>query len=65
MHCLAVKLCAVFGWLLATGWKISVVALAIVEIVIDVSVEMILPVEPGSRSDEYAAGEPLRAKVGQ
>jgi hypothetical protein len=53
MHCLAVKLCPVFGWLLATRWKIPVIALAIVEMMIDVPVEMILSVEPRSRPDEY------------
>jgi hypothetical protein len=53
MHCLAVKLCTMFGWTLAAGGDIPMVALAIVEMMIDVSVEMILSVEPRARPDEY------------
>jgi hypothetical protein len=55
MHCLAVKLGTVFRWSLAARWKLAVVALAIVEMMIDVSVEMIRPVIPGARTDEDTA----------
>jgi hypothetical protein len=55
MHCLAMKLGPVFRRSRATGWKLAMVALAIVEMMIDVSVEMIRPVIPGSRADEDTA----------
>jgi hypothetical protein len=55
MHCLAVKFCTVFRRTLAARWKSPMVALAVVEMVIDVSVETIRPVEPRSRADKYAA----------
>jgi hypothetical protein len=48
MHCLAVKLGTVFRRSLATRWKLAVIALAVVELMIDVSVEMIRPVIPRS-----------------
>ena len=60
MHCLTVKLCAVFRWSRAARRHSPVVALAIVELMIDVAVEMIRPVIPRSRADEdTAASEPL------
>jgi hypothetical protein len=40
MHGFAVKLGAMFSWTLAARWHGSLVALAIVEMMIDVSVEM-------------------------
>jgi hypothetical protein len=40
---------------LATGWKLAMVALAIVEMMIDVPVEMIRPAILGSRTDEDTA----------
>ena len=40
MHCLTVKLGTVFRRSRATRWKLAVVALAIVEMMIDVPVEM-------------------------
>jgi hypothetical protein len=55
MHCLAVKLCAVFRWMLAARGKSPAVALAKVETMIDVPIEMIRPVEPRSRPDKYPA----------
>lgn len=63
MHRLAVKLCTMFRWALAARGHRPAVALAIVETVIDVSVEMIRPVVPGSRANENTAREPLRAVV--
>jgi hypothetical protein len=55
VHCLAVKLCAVFRWTLTTRWHGTVVAFAKVETMIDVSVEMIRPVIPRPRPDENTA----------
>ena len=40
MHCFAMKFCTVFSDMLATGGHRSVIALAIVKMMIDVSVEM-------------------------
>ena len=60
MHRLAVKLCAVFRRSRATRRHCAVVALAIVELMIDVAVEMIRPVVPRPSADEdTAASEPL------
>ena len=55
MHCLAVKLCTMFRWMLATRGHRPVVALAKVEMMIDVSVEMCRPVVPRPRPNEYTA----------
>ena len=55
MHCLAVKFCTVFRRMLAASGKTPMVALAVIELVIDVSIEMFRPVEPGSRADKYTA----------
>ena len=63
MHCLAMKLCTVFCWPLAACRVRPVVALTIIQVVIDMSVKMIRPVIPGSCPDEDTAGEPFRAIV--
>ena len=55
MHCLTMKLCTVLRRSLATRWHGPVIALAIVEMVIHVPIEVVRSVEPGSRTDEYAA----------
>jgi hypothetical protein len=55
MHCLTVKLCTVIRRSLAARWHGSVVALALVEMMIHVSIEVLRPMEPGSRTDKYAA----------
>jgi len=55
MHCLAMKFCTVFCWMLAACRERTVVTLTIVEVVIDMSVEVIRPVVPGSRPNEDAA----------
>lgn len=55
MHCLTVKFSPVFRWMFSACRKISVVALAIVEMMIDVSVKPFRPVEPRSRSNENTA----------
>jgi len=55
MHRLALKLCAVVRRVFAAGWKRTVVALAKVEIVIDMPVKMFRSVKPRSGADKYAA----------
>jgi hypothetical protein len=60
MHCLTVKLCTVLRWSRATRRQGPVVALAIVEMMIDVAVEMFRPLVPRASPDEYTASEPLR-----
>jgi hypothetical protein len=55
MHCLAMKFCTVFRRMFSTSGKTPVVALAVIEAVIDVSVEMFRPMEPGSSADKYTA----------
>ena len=60
MHCLTVKFCAVLRRSGAARRETPVVALAIVELMIDVSVEVIRPVIPRASADEdTAASEPL------
>src|SRR5579872_4390971 len=63
MHCLAVKLLTMFRWAFAARWHRPTVALAIVEVMIDVAVEMIGPVIPRSSPDKDTAREPLRAII--
>jgi hypothetical protein len=60
MHGFAVKLGTMFCWPLAARWHGPLIALTIVEMMIDVSVEMACPVIPRSRSNKYAARKPLR-----
>jgi hypothetical protein len=53
MHRLAVKFCTVFRRMLAACWRRPVVALAVVQMMIDVSIEAVRAVKPRSSSDEY------------
>jgi hypothetical protein len=55
MHRLAVKLGATRRGTIAAGGKRTMIALAIIEIVIDVAVEVISPVIPGTGTNKYAA----------
>ena len=55
MHCLPMKLCPMFRWVFSARGHRAVVALTIVEMMIDVSIEMIRSVEPGSCPYEYTA----------
>jgi hypothetical protein len=55
VHRLAVKLRTVVRWTFAARGETTVVALAKVKMMIDVSVKTFGPVEPGSRPDEYTA----------
>lgn len=59
MHGLAVKLCTVFRWTGTASWQSPVVAFAIIEMMIDVSIKAIRPVKPGPRTDEHTASKPL------
>jgi hypothetical protein len=59
MHCLSVKFCAMLRWPFAFCRKRPMVTLAIVEVMIDVPVEMVRPVKPGSGADEDTACEPF------
>ena len=54
MHCIAVKLLTMFRRSRATLGEAAAIAFSIVEVMIDVSVEVLWPVEPRSRSNEYA-----------
>lgn len=60
MHGLAVKFRAVFGWVFTSCGRGPVIALAIVEMMIHVSVEVFRTMKPGTRADEYTARKPLR-----
>ena len=53
MHRLAVKFCTMFRRMLAARWHRPVVALAKVETMIDVSIEVVRPVIPRSSPDKY------------
>jgi len=63
MHCFAAKLRTVFRWMLAARGHTPMVALAIVETMIDVSIEMLRSVVPRPRTDEPTTDEPFRAIV--
>ena len=63
MHRLAMKFCTVFRRVLSTRRHRPVVALAIVEMMIDVPVEVFRTVIPRSRADENTAGEPFGSVV--
>ena len=60
---LTVKLPAVFCWLFPARRKATVVSLAVIVVMINVSVKMCRPMEPGTGPDEYATREPLRPVV--
>ena len=63
MHRLAVKVRAVFCGSRAPSRHWPVIALAVIEMMIDVSVEMLRSVVPRPSADKYTAGEPLRSIV--
>jgi hypothetical protein len=60
MHRLTVKFLTVFRCSVAAGGQRTAVAFAKVVTVIDVTVKMFRPVEPGSSPDEETSGKPLR-----
>ena len=51
----AVKLCTVFRRILAARWKTTPISLPIVQMMIDVTVEMLRSVKPRPCADEYSA----------
>jgi hypothetical protein len=55
VHCSAVELSTVLSRTLSACGEASVIALAIVEMMIHVSIEVVRSVIPRSRTDEYAA----------
>jgi hypothetical protein len=63
MHRFAMKFHSMIGWMLATRGHRTVVALAIVEAMIDVSIEMSRSMKPRPCADEYTAAEPFRSVV--
>jgi hypothetical protein len=63
MHRLAVKLITVLRRMLTSFRESPVITLAEVVTMVDVSVKMFRPMEPGSGSDEYTTCEPLRPVV--
>ena len=63
VHRFAVELRAMIGRMLAASGRWPMIALAIVEVMIYVTVEVSRSVKPGSGADEDAAREPFRAVV--
>lgn len=63
MHRLAVKFGTVFRRTLAAPWHRPAVAFAKVKTMIDMPIEVVGSVKPGSSPDEYTARKPLRAIV--
>ena len=55
MHCLTVKLRAMIRRVRSALRERSMVALAIVQMMVDMAIEVIRAVEPGSSADEHAA----------
>ena len=63
MHCISMELSAVLSGLCAARGERPMIALAIVQMMIDVPVKMFRSVEPRSRAKEYTARKPHRAVV--
>ena len=63
VHGLAMEFRAVLRRVLAAGREAAVIALAVVEMVIHMPVEMVAAVKPRSRADKDAAAVPLRPIV--
>jgi hypothetical protein len=63
MHSLSVEFVAMLGRMLAAIRHRSVIAMTIIVVMVDVTVEVVRPVEPGSGTNEDAAIEPLRAII--
>jgi hypothetical protein len=63
MHCISMELSAVLSGTRAARGEPPMVAVAKVQMMIDVPIKMFRPVEPRSRANEYAARKPLRAIV--
>jgi hypothetical protein len=52
VHCLAVKLVTVIPGVLTTRWIATVITMPVVQVMVDVSIKVLRPVEPGSCADE-------------
>ena len=63
VHGVTVKFLPVFRRTLAPARQRPAIALAIVEMMVHVPIEMIRPMEPWSGADENPSGEPFRAIV--
>ena len=63
MHGFTMKRRAAFNRMSSAFWKWSMIALAVVQVMIHVPVEMIVAVIPGSRSNEHTTRKPFRAVV--
>jgi hypothetical protein len=63
MHRLTVKLCTVLRGPLAARRYGTVIALAVIEMMIDVPIEMLRPMEPRTGADEDTTREPFRAVI--
>ena len=55
MHCLSMKLRTMFGRTVAACRHRAVVTLAVIEVMIDVTIEMLRPVVPGACTNKHAA----------
>jgi hypothetical protein len=58
-----VKIPSMFCRVFPPRRKPAVVSLAVIVVMINVSVKMFRPMEPGASPDEYAAREPLRSII--
>ena len=55
MHRVSAELRAVFGRVFTAGWETSMIAVAIVEMMVYMPIKMLRAMEPWSGADEYAA----------
>lgn len=58
-----VEFSAMVGGMFAAGRRWAVIALTVIEFMIDMAVEVVRTVEPRASADKYAACEPFRAVV--
>jgi hypothetical protein len=63
MHFAAAEFVAMFGWALAAFGIVSIIAVPKIVVVVDVAIESIGTVEPGTRAEEDTTGKPLRSIV--
>lgn len=63
MHRIAAEMLVMLRGVLSSRRKVTVISVAVVVTMIDVPIEMLGSMEPGTSADEDAAGEPLRAIV--
>lgn len=63
MHCLAVKFRSAITRVFSTSRRRTVIAVAIIQMMVDVAIEMISAVVPRACTDKHAAVEPFRTIV--